>query len=413
MVRRSSATGRILALGGLLLLWVSFSAPAAGDDLAAPAACATASPSPAAAPAAYRVEPNDVLEIVVLGEADLPRTITVLPDGTIAYPYIGQMKAAGLTLPELTARITAGLKAQILRPQVTVLVSRRGDRSVSVLGAVKSPGKCLIQEGWRVLDVLAASGGIAAAIPESVSALLVREGGRDSRTLDLTRLLSVADPEQNPLVRAGDILLVNSREAAPSQVQVLGEVVKQGVIPIPGDGSVLAALAAAGGVTPQAALARAVIRRGNEVIPVDLQIMLKAADAAAAASVSAVRLQAGDTLVIPQNTRRFAVLGAVTRPGTVNHPDNHSLDILAALSLAGGQTSEADLKNVTRLRPGKSGGQPEMLTINVWEMVRKGEMKRNVFIEPGDILFVPDKTNTQNRLGVIGGLIPLLGWILR
>lgn len=388
---------------------IAFAAQDAGQKPAVTETPAAAEASPV--PATYRIEPDDVLEVVVLGEADLPRTVTVLPDGTFAYPYVGQIKAAGLTVPELTARIAKGLKSQIRRPQVTVLVSRRGEKSVNVLGVVKNPGKTLIQEGWRVLDVLAATGGISAARPEWTTGMLVRSGGGGSESIpiDMVKLLTLADPEQNPPVRPGDILLVSEREVARTQVQVLGEVLQQGVIPIPSDGSVLAALAASGGAKPEAALARAVIRRGSETIPVDINALLQATGNAAPGPT----LQPGDTLVIPQNTRRFAVIGGVTRPGAMFYPEDKTLDVLSAITLAGGQTNDADLKNVTRLRPSTDGGKPDVAVVNVWEMMKKGDLSKNLPIEPGDVLFVPDKASSGKGMNIISAMIPTLGWLLR
>jgi polysaccharide biosynthesis/export protein len=43
----------------------------------------------------------DVVTIKIVNEPDLSTTTRVEPDGTIAFPYLGRIKAAGLTEDEL------------------------------------------------------------------------------------------------------------------------------------------------------------------------------------------------------------------------------------------------------------------------------------------------------------------------
>ena len=48
---------------------------------------------------------SDVVSIRVLNQPDLDTTARVEPDGTIAFPYVGRIKAAGLTEDELERAI--------------------------------------------------------------------------------------------------------------------------------------------------------------------------------------------------------------------------------------------------------------------------------------------------------------------
>jgi protein involved in polysaccharide export with SLBB domain len=49
--------------------------------------------------------PSDVVAIKVVGEPDLNMTTRVEPDGTINFPYVGRIKAAGLTEDDLARAI--------------------------------------------------------------------------------------------------------------------------------------------------------------------------------------------------------------------------------------------------------------------------------------------------------------------
>ncbi len=53
--------------------------------------------------------PIDVVTIRIVAAPDLDTTARVEPDGTIAFPYLGRVKAAGLTEDELAERIERGL----------------------------------------------------------------------------------------------------------------------------------------------------------------------------------------------------------------------------------------------------------------------------------------------------------------
>ena len=58
-------------------------------------------PPGSSAVAEYIVGPRDVLKVTVFGEADLSREVTVENDGTVDYPLIGRMKAAGQTVRQI------------------------------------------------------------------------------------------------------------------------------------------------------------------------------------------------------------------------------------------------------------------------------------------------------------------------
>ena len=55
----------------------------------------------------YIIGPGDVLEISVWKEDALSKNITVLPDGKINYPLIGEVQAAGRTVAQRPAAICA------------------------------------------------------------------------------------------------------------------------------------------------------------------------------------------------------------------------------------------------------------------------------------------------------------------
>ena len=63
--------------------------------------CAVVAPQPAGAQTDYVIGPQDVLTVTVYDHADLSGKFTVEADGTLTFPLIGRVKAAGLTLRAL------------------------------------------------------------------------------------------------------------------------------------------------------------------------------------------------------------------------------------------------------------------------------------------------------------------------
>ena len=136
---------------GLALLGLS--AMAAGQAPAAPSSGPMATP--------YRINPGDELEVMVWGDERLQRDVLVLPDGTFAFPLVGQVQAAGKLPSEIQRIITVGLQPQYKGPvpQVTVTVKKATGYQFSVVGKVRSPGTFTPGRYVNALEALAIAGG--------------------------------------------------------------------------------------------------------------------------------------------------------------------------------------------------------------------------------------------------------------
>lgn len=352
-----------------------------------PAAPPSAQPKEKTASAAYRIALDDVIEITVLEHADLTKVVTVPPDGIIDYPFIGEIKAAGLSLSELRQRITTVLSSQLARPRVTVTlrsVHAQPVRYVSVLGAVKSPGKRAFVPGWRLLDLIVDCGGTTAARPEFVTATLVR-ANQETIPVDLAWLLTSATPAVNLPLMPGDVLLVNEVDPSKTQVQVAGEVVHPGAVAISKDGSPVAVLNLAGGPTPHAALSKAMIRRGPKTILVDLSSVVIGIP-----MLDKVRMEPGDVLFIPRIQIHYYVGGAVGKPGFQDYPEGRTVTVLSALSEAGGQTADTSLNGVT-LSHIAPNGKMASVTLNLEKAIRQGDLSKDLPLHPGDVVYFPSR----------------------
>jgi polysaccharide biosynthesis/export protein len=140
----------VTVAAALLLLFVLGVQPTAAG-----AAQATSSRS---APE-YTVGSQDRLAITVVDEPNLTKVFTVGADGSFDYPFIGQVKAAGLSLRAIQQDITSRLKEKYLRnPQVSIDVESYRSQVVYVWGQVKAPGAVTLMGNISLTEALAKVG---------------------------------------------------------------------------------------------------------------------------------------------------------------------------------------------------------------------------------------------------------------
>jgi polysaccharide export outer membrane protein len=117
----------------------------------------------------YIVGRQDVLNVTVFGEADISKRYTVDADGTIDFPFIGRVRAAGQTLRQvedlLVKRLGAGF---LVNPQVTVEIAEFRSQSIFVTGEVRAPGAYPIKGNMTIVEALALAGPTQTASNEVV-----------------------------------------------------------------------------------------------------------------------------------------------------------------------------------------------------------------------------------------------------
>ena len=71
----------------------------------------------------YRLGPEDEIEIRVWGHDDLTRKVRVGLNGMISFPFVGEIKAKGLTIQELQGELEKRLGPRyIINPNVSITV---------------------------------------------------------------------------------------------------------------------------------------------------------------------------------------------------------------------------------------------------------------------------------------------------
>ena len=106
----------------------------------------------------YKLGTGDKVHIGVFGENNLTGDYVIAPDGNIAFPLVGNIRAAGLTIPELQQSVTNTLANRYVQnPRVTIDASSL--RPFYILGEVNKPGQYSYVPDLTVLAAVATAQG--------------------------------------------------------------------------------------------------------------------------------------------------------------------------------------------------------------------------------------------------------------
>jgi polysaccharide export outer membrane protein len=160
-------------------------------------------------PQGYKLQPGDLLQVVVWKETDLQSEVLIRPDGGISFPLAGDLQAAGLTTPELRAAMESAVRRLIPDAVVTVAVKAPNGNRVFVIGKVNRPGDFPLVRPTDVLQALSLAGGATPFANTNKIRVLHRDGSR--QTSSSFRYSDVAHGrhlDQNILLQSGDTVIV-------------------------------------------------------------------------------------------------------------------------------------------------------------------------------------------------------------
>ena len=65
------------------------------------------------------------------------------------------------------------------------------------------------------------------------------------------------------------------------------------------------------------------------------------------------------------------------------------IKVLEALAMAGGYNTDLNLKKIYIIRESEKGGQPvKIIIVNAQDVLRKGDVRENIYVKSGDIIFL-------------------------
>jgi len=149
----------------------------------------------------YRLGSGDRVRITVYGQPEMTGEYSVDGGGQMSFPLVGQIRAGGLTAPELEKALVGKLSPGYLKnPSISVEVLTY--RPFYIVGEVRTPGSYPFVNGMTVLNAVALAGGFTYRARET--SFYVTRTGEDGAK---TKLSTGADATILP----GDIITVRER----------------------------------------------------------------------------------------------------------------------------------------------------------------------------------------------------------
>lgn len=237
----------------------------------------------------YKLGPGDSISIKLIKIEGFDNKLTVLPDGTINLARIGSVYISGMTLTEATNKITNKYKSILKYPVVYLNLEKARPIKISVLGEVQRPGIYSLSQseinnlsnsdggesiavsskGWpTVFDGLQKAGGVTTnANLKKINLFrnLDNKENIEKLNLDFWRVFDKNQKILNPYIFDGDTIIVgkandinkdkvlkiskSNLSPATVNINVIGQVVRPGIVNVRSGAPLSEAIFAAGGYT--------------------------------------------------------------------------------------------------------------------------------------------------------------------
>ena len=243
----------------------------------------------------YEVGPGDVLNVIVLNQPGLTSEFTVDPEGFVVYPFVGRVKAAGLSALEIERKLATLLSDGYLkRPQISVAIKQFRSHRVFVTGEAARPGPYGLRPDRMLSSLLQDVGELTPQAGHEI--VIVRAPAPPAAPIEPPVSDSTdGEPAPSP----------SPSPTPPTRAPYPGEV------------------------------------QGSEIIRVNLR------EVRSGFPDKDVRLQIGDTVYFPKAAQIY-LTGHVARPGSYRFDEN--MTVFQALALAGSVTERGSMKRVRVIR---------------------------------------------------------------
>jgi polysaccharide biosynthesis/export protein len=286
-----------------------------------------------------RIGADDLLNISVFEAPEMNCTVRVSAGGQISLQLLGAVQASGLTARELESSLQDQLRQTYMKdPHVSVFIQELQSHSVSVVGAVKSPGVLQIRGSKTVIEVLSLAGGLADDAGDTVrimrGAWFTESGYSDGLGPTRTRF-------------------------APAPV--FHEVFPRAYDSPP-----------------------ATSEKKEETVEINLKRLLESSD-----SASNVAVLPGDIVKVARAGIVY-VVGEVTKPGGFVLQNNENISVLQAIALAQGTTHTSAISQARIIRTDPATGRRTEIPMNLGKIL--SGKKPDTLLQAKDIVFVPNST---------------------
>ncbi|MCH8274418.1 MAG: SLBB domain-containing protein [Armatimonadetes bacterium] len=294
---------------------------------------------------------------------------------------------------------------EVIRPGDVISIQTKRQIRVWTTGLSAAPGERTVEQGTGIRELVAETAAVEDERREQIFVSVVRDGREVYRhsvfDIDASRAPSME-------LSDGDFITLAPLESV--RVWVFGAVASPGQYDVPAGSNVLQALAMAGGVTQDGSLRNVRILRGAVELRIDLRNgaqVPELEDADGDGVEQRWRTEAGDIIVVAENTRRVAVLGEVASPGVYFIQDEIDPTLSDVIGMAGGFTKRGPANRVAIIRV-MPGGEVKRIPVDFSRYLKRGDEGFNPPIMPGDVVMVGETPRIEIS-AVVNALIGLFG----
>lgn len=156
----------------------------------------------------YQITPGDTLSIKVYSDERMSTDAKVRPDGYVTMLLVGDVLAAGKTVPDFAKELQATLSRFLQEPALAVTLLEQQGISVAVLGEVDAPGVLTLPKHSGVLQALAAAGGLNEYADED-SIFVLRQAPRIRVRFSYDELTANDEQATQFVLLDGDVITVD------------------------------------------------------------------------------------------------------------------------------------------------------------------------------------------------------------
>ncbi len=161
-------------------------------------------------PMEYVVGPGDILFISISGIEEKNLNVKVNPEGFIFIPQIGVIDLRGKSLFDTKEIIKDRLLKSFKDVDIYITLQNFRKIKVSLIGNVNKASNFVLSSSARLLDAFSISEGVTAT-SDLRNIRIISRNGKEAK-FDLIKFIRVGDLSQNPLLKDGDIIIVDKAE---------------------------------------------------------------------------------------------------------------------------------------------------------------------------------------------------------
>ena len=165
-------------------------------------------PKQALAPTAVTLVSGDVIKLTFPGAPELNQSQKIRTDGKVNLPLVGEVDAAGRTIPTLQNDLIQRYKSELKTSKVIVTLESSVTQ-VIVSGAVGRPGRLTFERPTTIFQAIMEAGGVTDfGSLRNVHLVRLMNGQQQTQVLDLRPTLS-GQTTRPYYVRDGDVIYVS------------------------------------------------------------------------------------------------------------------------------------------------------------------------------------------------------------